>query len=413
MITDDLNRKTFLPSLTQLRSFYEAAGYTSISKASEGLRRSQSAVTQAIQRLEQDLGESLFVRTSTGSYLTEAGEVLYRRTGNCFSRLEAAVAVARDDLSPTDPQIGAIARRLTRSQLSALAAVQEFGSFAQAARHAEVSLTSLQRSARTLEKQIGRELFVATAHGIRSNKVGARLAQDSLLAMRELDWAVEEIRSRKGALQGQLLIGSLLLAGNPFVAVNLERFVVQYPEASVRLIHGSYDELLAKLRSGSIDFLVGLLKNPPPVDDVVEEALATDPYVIVARSTHPLAGRLRVTQDELRATEWIAPRPTAQRRNIFSTMFGDGRMPHYSLETHSLLTILVMLASADRLALMTHSELAIDARLSGQLVAIDFAVDEEPAQIGITMRANWETTQLQRTFLKFLRDNPVDFMARR
>lgn len=408
MTAEDPDAGAFLPSLTQLRAFHEAASLASISRASEELRRSQSAVTQAIQRLEEDLGEPLFVRTSTGSYLTEAGQILFQRASNCFSRIETSILALRDDLGQADPQLAAVARRVTRSQIRALTAVHEYGSFAQAARHAQVSLTSLQRSARTLEKQLGRQLFNSTAFGIKTNKTGGKLAAELLLAMRELDWAAEEVRSRKGALRGTLLVGSLLLAGNPFVAIGLDRFVEDHPEARIRLIHGSYDELLAKLQGGSIDFLVGLLKNPPPVDDVVEEALASDPYVIVARRSHPLASKAKVTVDDLRAGEWIAPRPTAQRRSTFGTMFGDGEMPRYSIETHSLLTILVMLASRDRLALMTRSELAIDRRLGNVLVAIDFPLDEPPAQIGVTMRRDWEATRLQRTFLDFLRSSRID-----
>lgn len=398
----DLEDGTYLPSLTQLRSFAEVARLASISRASDELRRSQSAVTQSIQRLEQDLGVTLFTRTSSGSYLTNAGQILFKRAEKCFSRIAVAVSEMLD--KPTDDlRAVQIARRITRAQIRALTMVNDHGSFAQAARYVQTSLTSLQRSARSLETQLGRELFVNTAQGIRMNKAASKLSGQLLLAVRELDSAAEEIKSQQGALRGQILVGSLLQAGNPFIAVGLDRFIDAHPEAQFKLLHGSYDELLAKLRTGSIDFLVGLLKNPPPVDDVEEEALASDPYAIVVRRTHPLAAKEKVSLKDLQSYDWIAPRPTAQRRGTFEGLFGRGEVPPHNIETHSLLTILVLLGSGDRIALMTRSELSLDQRLGHQLTALNYKVDQPPANIGVTTRKDWEATQLQKMFLSFLR----------
>lgn len=393
---------TGLPSLTQLRSFAEVARLASISRASDELRRSQSAVTQSIQRLEEDLGVTLFTRTSSGSYLTDAGQILFDRAEKCFSRITVAVSELLDKAAD-DARVAIIARRITRAQIVALTTVNEHGSFAQAARYVRTSVTSLQRSARSLETQLGRELFVNTAQGIKMNKAGAKLSAQLLLAVRELDWAAEEIKSQQGVLRGQILVGSLLLAGNPFIAVGLDRFISAHPEAQFKLLHGSYDELLAKLRAGSIDFLVGLLKNPPPVNDVTEEALASDPYTIVVRRAHPLAAKLRISLDDLRSYEWIAPRPTAQRRRTFENLFAKGALPPHNVETHSLLTIIVLLDGGDRISLLTRSELALDQRLGNQLAPLNYEVDERPAVIGVTTRKDWEPTQLQRMFLDFLR----------
>jgi hypothetical protein len=55
-----------------------------------------------------------------------------------------------------------------------------------------------------------------------------------------------------------------MLAGSHFVAVELGHFLPKSTEVRVDLLNGTYDALLTKLRGGSIDFLIGLLKNPPP-----------------------------------------------------------------------------------------------------------------------------------------------------
>lgn len=392
----------FFPSLTQMRAFSEAARLDSITRAAVELRRSQSAITQAVHLLEQELTTTLFTRTSTGSYLTQTGRLLQRRIDSFLHRIDAAVESLTADLSSDAASAAAVSRRVTRSQIEALIAVREHGSFAQAARHVDVSLASLHRSSRTLEQQLGVRLFRNTAHGATANELGTRLSDQFHLAVRELEWAQEEIRFYQGQHQGRLLIGALMLAGSNFIAGQLSQFVPQYPNVKVSLINGTYDVLLGRLRSGAIDFILGHLKDPPPMDDVVEETIGLDPYLVVASKNHPLVGQ-KVTLAQLRATEWVASPSSARRRRVFEQTFKSGQVPRFSVETHSLPAILVMLTTGDRLAILTRSELALDARLGGQLSALDYHIDHPPALIGLTVRRNWEPTPIQTILLDFLR----------
>ena len=60
----------------QLETFLAVAEERSFSRAAARLHRTQPAVSQAIAKLEQELGEVLFERTSRDGTLTDAGEVL-------------------------------------------------------------------------------------------------------------------------------------------------------------------------------------------------------------------------------------------------------------------------------------------------------------------------------------------------
>jgi DNA-binding transcriptional LysR family regulator len=402
--------KTFQPSLTQLRAFAETARLGSICRASEELRRSQSAVTHAVQSLEAGLAVALLARTRNGSYPTDTGLILQRHADACFRRIEEALRdVLRQDQAPG--RAAYLARRVTRPQILALAALGEHGSFAQAARNERIALASLYRSARGLEKEIGVRLFKSGPQGIVVNDRGERLARHFILAMRELESAEEEIRSLDGGLAGRLLVGSLMLAGNHFVSLELDSFVGHFPGAAVSLLNGTYDVLLNKLRTGSIDFMVGLLKSPPPTDDVEEETLGYDPYVIAVSRSHPLAGRSRITLADLRSSEWLPAHASTDRRGVFERLFAGGETPRFSIETHSLPASFVLLASGHRMSILTRSELALDARLGSQLTALAYELDEQPAALGVTVRRQWEPTRLQRTFLEHLRIRARDGLA--
>ena len=62
--------------LNELQVLQAVAAERSFSRAAARLHRTQPAVSQAIRRLEEELGERLFDRSSKGGRLTEAGVIL-------------------------------------------------------------------------------------------------------------------------------------------------------------------------------------------------------------------------------------------------------------------------------------------------------------------------------------------------
>ena len=70
------------------RVFYETARFQSFSAAAEHLYISQSAISQCIRQLEQDLHVQLFVRTRRGATLTKEGEILFTKVESAMNFIE-------------------------------------------------------------------------------------------------------------------------------------------------------------------------------------------------------------------------------------------------------------------------------------------------------------------------------------
>jgi DNA-binding transcriptional LysR family regulator len=80
--------------LFQLETFLAVAEERSFSRAATRLHRTQPAVSQAIAKLEGELGEVLFERSSRDGTLTDAGEVLREYAAKLLNlRTEAATAL--------------------------------------------------------------------------------------------------------------------------------------------------------------------------------------------------------------------------------------------------------------------------------------------------------------------------------
>src|SRR6266540_6705437 len=70
-------RRQAAMDLGQLEMLVAVAQEKGFSRGAARVHRTQSAVSQAVRRLEEEIGTALFDRSSKGGALTEAGRVLY------------------------------------------------------------------------------------------------------------------------------------------------------------------------------------------------------------------------------------------------------------------------------------------------------------------------------------------------
>ena len=329
----DSRRAAVSVSLRHLKLFESVARLSSVRRASEECHLSQPAVTQAITKLEEQLGISLLERGASGSYLNEHGIIFQRRTERLFAQIEQALI----ELGVPAGHAPAMASRITRSQIRSLISIAENGSFAQAARALGGSQGTLSRAARDLERDLRKPLYRRTASGIAATPAGTEFARKLKLAIREIEWGIEELESARGSLRGQVVIGAMQLAGSFLLASVLNEFISAYPHANVRISNGSSGAMLHSLRGGDVDFVIGLLRDPVP-DDLVEEPLAEAPYVIVARHGHPIFAKRKVALGDLSTYDWVVGTPGACRRVCFDALFAWD--PLESTCRHASLSIL-------------------------------------------------------------------------
>jgi LysR family transcriptional regulator, regulator for genes of the gallate degradation pathway len=390
-------------SFRRLLVFETVAHTQNVSQAAAAIHVSQPAVTQAIAGLEREVGALLFRRRNTGCYLTEAGEVLQRRTARVFAQLDQALAelgagITRGGAS----DYRSVERKLSRPQMRALLAIAENGTFAAAARSLGISEPSIHRAARELERVLRRTLFQRTAHGVAATKSAVELARRVRLAAHELEFAMEEIEGSQGRNRGRIGLGLLPLAGVFFVARALKDFGEAYPETRIEVIDGSFDFLIEKLRSGGIDFIIGPMRGLKPNLGVVETVLFDDAYALVVRRGHPLTHKRKIRRQDLLAFDWVTPPPDTPRRVVYDALFGGlNCMPRSMLQTSSPDLTRAILTETDCITLVSRHESRAEQEM-GFLTVLPFAVPHPARQVQVTTRADWLPTAVQVRFLRAL-----------
>lgn len=113
------------PALSSIKIFTTVAGLGSFTQAASVLHVTQGAVSQQVAKLEEMLGEPLFVRGGRGLTLTDAGRRLYGGVSASVERIEAeidAVLTHREDRVLAITTMGSFAAQWLMPRLAAFEA---------------------------------------------------------------------------------------------------------------------------------------------------------------------------------------------------------------------------------------------------------------------------------------------------
>ena len=183
----------------------------------------------------------------------------------------------------------------------------------------------------------------------------------------------------------------------------LTAFRAARPGVAVRVLEGTYDAMLGDLRRGEVDFLIGALRDPAPVADIVQERLFDDDLVLLAGPGHPAMGR-ELTPAQLARWPWLVPRAGTPTRVQFDAMFAAAGVepPRSVIETGSILLMREMLRDATHLACVSRAQSGGEIG-RGLVQVLDHRVPGGGRPIGLTSRTGWQPTPAQAAMLAAVR----------
>ncbi len=379
-------------NLRHLRVFLAVVDTNSVTRAADLCHLSQPAVTQALSKIERELGTSLFTRIPQGVFANAQGDVLAKRVRRAFGYLDPALL----ELSPRLRMVA------TSSQLEALIAVREAENFTLAARRLGLAQPTVHRAVTQLEEEAARPLFERTSYGIVATRAAGTLAQAARLAFAELTQAEVDLADTLSEEAGKIVVGAMPLSRYFVLPRAIAEFRKLRPKTPIHILEGPYADLLAGLRRGEIDFLIGALRDPAPIGDVEQRVLFTDTLVIVSGSDHPLAGQDNVTTDDLASYPWIVGQKGTPIRRHFDALFQASANPPTSIvESSSLILMRELLNCTHHLGCISYLQAQAELK-RGLIKALPLDLRHTARPIGLTVRANWMPTSAQAQFLELV-----------
>ena len=290
------------------------------------------------------------------------------------------------------------------SQLRHLVEAVESGTIREASRRLFLSQSSVTKSIRQLELELGVELLHRDAHGVTPTAAGRALVQRAKRIEAEIRYALNEIDEIQGAHTGDLQ-----LVVSPSVALTLlprviSGFTRSRPRVTFHVDEGVYPDILRSVRAGDADFAICLLPEPLRDDYLEYELLFKDAVTPAVRRGHPLAGK-HTTMQVLARETWVAYLSGRTSQAVFEKTFSlAGKdLPEKIIECTSFASCLALVEQGDYVTLVPRQLLA-EPETSGNLVAVEIDSRLPNWSVAVIYRRQTELSPVAHAFLDALRD---------
>lgn len=275
--------------------------------------------------------------------------------------------------------------RIRIRHITAFLEVVQLGGVANAASALSVTQPAISKTLRELEDILGARLFDRSGRALVLSTAGEiflRHAEASLSALRR---GIDSVRSGENL---QLLrIGVLPTASARTLPEAMKILESSQARPGIRIVTGDNDVLLAQLRLGELDLVVGRFAGPERMTGLSFEQLYSEPLAFVVRPDHPALGPgfdIRRLPDFL----VLMPPPRSVIRptvDAFLSANGVGRIPD-QIETVSMAFGRRYVRISDAIWIISIGVVVDDIAL-GLLATLSVDTRDTQGPVGITTRA--------------------------
>ncbi len=210
-------------------------------------------------------------------------------------------------------------KNATLRQLKVFEAVARHASFTRAAQELHLTQPAVSAQVQQLAHHAGVPLFEQLGKKVYLTRAGAEVLAHSRAIIQQFRAAEESIQAMKGVSGGRLIV-TVISAGDYFFPHVLAAFSRTHPGVVHDLRVVNRRELLRQLDQNLTD--LGIMVRVPDDPDVLSEAFAPHPYVIVAPPRHALAGRRAVRMARLLEEPFAVREEGSDTRHTMARGFG-------------------------------------------------------------------------------------------
>ncbi|GLC25506.1 LysR substrate-binding domain-containing protein [Roseisolibacter agri] len=179
---------------------------------------------------------------------------------------------------------------LTLTQLAYVVAIDTHRHFGRAAAACHVTQPTLSMQLGKLERALGATLFDRTRAPVVPTALGAQVAAQARVVLREAARVVELGQGADGDVAGELRLGVIPTLAPYLLPRVLDELARRHPRLELVVEERLTDDVLDGLRHDALD--VALLATPAgPAAELDERALFHEPFVGYVGAGHRLAGR--------------------------------------------------------------------------------------------------------------------------
>lgn len=307
------------------------------------------------------------------------------------------------DRQESTPQL---LNRLRMRQIALILAIDTQRTLRGAAAQLGLTQPAATKMLHELEDALGLRLFERVGRGLQRNAAGERVTS----YFRNIHGSMEALNRELGELRlgsaGRLAVGSIMAASPGRLTEALLGLKAQYPLLAIEVAVDTSDLLLAQLREGVLEVVIGRQAGQPggayafrPIDD---EGLS-----VVVGNEHPLARKRQIGFEALLDYAWVLQPPGSPMRELIEREFRDHQqaLPRGLLETGSILTTINLIRRSTLVAVIPDA-VARQNAAHGMLRVLPYRLRRTLEAYGSLVRNDRPLSKPAEQFLALLHGDP-------
>lgn len=279
-------------------------------------------------------------------------------------------------------------------QFEAFLAVAEELHFGRAAERLHLAQPALSRMIRSLEKDLGAELFERTTRKVHLTSAGEALLDPAKAIAIQIRGVRRIARSAKQGEIGNVKIGFAGTTGYAIVSELSREVSIRKPGINVQLQPRSFaGEALGLLRDGELDLAV---VSPPAVPGIEMHLVRNETFLLALPDHHRLTHRKRVAMEELRSERFVsypATQGSRVRDSMVALCANAGFVPDIVQEAPDAYSLLVLVGAGVGIGVVVSASLGV--RVAG-VTYVEVTDKQPPLPIALGWRASNPSFALRR-----------------
>ena len=268
-------------------------------------------------------------------------------------------------------------------QLKVFEAAATLRSFSRAADALHMTQPGVSMHIKELETHAGIALFERVGRQLFVTEAGQELLLRAREVLRSLKDAEDAFDSLRGLRRGRINL-AVVSTAKYFAPRLLASFREDFPELEIRLAVNNRDAVIELLGTNDVD--LAIMGRTPGSLDIVAQAFAENPHILVGAANHPLAGRQRIPESALSGETFIVREPGSGTRVAMQEFFDRRQLKlNVGMEMASNETIKQAVMAGMGLSFISQHTVELELQ-TGRLVALDVR--------GMPLMRHWHVAHL-------------------
>ena len=276
-------------------------------------------------------------------------------------------------------------QHVSMRQLRVFEAAASLRSFSRAADVLHMTQPGVSMHIKELETHAGLALFERVGRKLFVTEAGEELLLRTREVLRSLKDAEEAFDGLRGLKRGRINL-AIVSTAKYFAPRLLARFREDYPHLEIRLAVNNRDSVIELLDKNDVD--LAIMGRSPTSLEIIAEAFAENPHIIVAAPEHPLAARRRIADKTLSGETFIVREPGSGTRVAMQEFFERHKLKlNVGMEMASNETIKQAVMAGMGLSFLSQHTVELELQ-TRRLVALDVR--------GLPLMRHWHVAHLAR-----------------